>query len=289
MDFDIFCKHMRVPHWNSQDYKKFNPTDYQKRVSDSLLNNRISICAKFRRGGFSTNSVAFALWNLLVKNKSTLFFTFNDRAAVELQRTAKSMISSMCDDWRGFGDTNMYQALGKDIVSRLNIRDHCISTATQKIGFTTPGAMVGWAPDYLIFDEIAFAKDMEKHWKAIWPVVSTGTHTLIVSSIAAKNGWFEKVWLESLQKANSVTPILVNHLECPMYWDTNFVKELQKNLGPKTYMAEVLCDPHVAQGYCQFVEPKEAFADALARKYVDKLDKPLERAFKNTLAKTGLV
>jgi len=305
MDFDTFCKHLRVPNWKGDrlELVKLAPTGYQKRVVDSLLNNKISICAKFRRGGFSTNSVAFALWNLLVNNKSTLFFTYKDREAIELQRMGRSMIESMCESARWFGTTSVYQALGKEIINRLNFNDHEIRTATQKIQFHSVGAMKGWAPDYLILDEIAFAPDMEQNWKAIWPMASTKAHTLIVSSLSGR-GWFEKMWLDSLQNNNLATPIVVSYLECPLYWDAGFVKQMQDNLGPKAYRSEILCDPHVFDDKVKFkgkfqeadpvnrqgrMYPHEVMADAIATYCCKKLDKPLERAFKNTLVKTGLV
>jgi len=180
------------------------------------------------------------------------------------------MVESMCEDARWFGDTSIYQALGKEIINRLNFRDHEIRTATQKIQFHTVGAMKGWTPDYLILDEVAFAQDMEQHWKAIWPMASTGAHTLIISTLnfVEPHNWFKKMWLGSLQNHNNATPIIVSHLECPNYWDVDFVKQLQENLGPKTYRTEILCDPHVLSDVIKF-KGKFQEADPVNRQGTD--------------------
>ena len=86
-------------------------------------------------------------------------------------------------------------------------------------------------------------KDMEQHWKALYPCIAHREGKVFVTStINRKSDWFYKTYKEALHGINAFHVNLVHYLETPRYQDEEFAATVQNNVGPKAWRQEMLCE-----------------------------------------------
>jgi hypothetical protein len=108
------------------------------------------------------------------------------------------------------------------------------------IKFYSPEAARGKAVTFLIIDEAAFIDDMEKHWKAMWPVLSTGGSCTVISTVNGVGNWYEQTYNEAKDGLNKFHVIDLDYWEHPDYNDEEWVKDQKAQLGEKGFAQEVL-------------------------------------------------
>jgi hypothetical protein len=106
--------------------------------------------------------------------------------------------------------------------------------------FYSPEAARGKSVTFLIIDEAAFIPDMETHWKAMWPILSTGGSCTLVSTVNGLGNWYEETFHGAKEGRNKFHVIELDYWEHPDYNDKEWVADQQAQLGERGYAQEVL-------------------------------------------------
>jgi hypothetical protein len=106
--------------------------------------------------------------------------------------------------------------------------------------FYSPEASRGKSVTFLIIDEAAFIPDMDKHWKAMWPVLSTGGSCVLISTVNGMGNWYEQTYNDAKEKRNMFNVIDLDYWEHPEYNNEKWIDEQKRQLGEKGFLQEVL-------------------------------------------------
>jgi hypothetical protein len=229
-DFVYFCEnHIKIVH-PTRGLIPFTLFEYQKRYIKALEENRFVACVKFRQGGFTSLTLAWFTWRFLFKlDESNMVFSKTDKEAIYCNHIVRQMISHLPDHLMP-----MY--------SKCN--DHQLHNGhtNSKIFFYNPEPARGRAINYLLIDEPAFIKDMDFHWKAMYPCLSTGGHCIALSTTNGNKGWFYDVVTRARAGENDFHVFDVHYTEHPDYNNPEWVDQMKKNLGENGFRQEVLCE-----------------------------------------------
>lgn len=226
--FSYFCvKYVKIGH-PIFGMIPFFPYTYQKRVIDCYDNHRFNILSKFRQGGLTTVSVIWGLWRCMFKTgQKIMVVSKTDREAIgagEMARTAMDHLP----DWL------------KPETNKCNEHEKQFRTTDSVLYCNTVEAARGRSITILIIDEAAFIPDMHKHWKALYPVLSTGGQCEVVSTVNGIGNWYEEKYHEVENgKDETFNIIELDYWEHPLYNDPKWIKETKSTLGEKGWAQEV--------------------------------------------------
>jgi len=120
----------------------------------------------------------------------------------------------------------------------------------EKVFSDTNGSLEFWTCEaarsksltYLIIDEAAFIKNMDDHWKSMYPTLATGGSCIVISTVNGLGNWYEQWFHDALQNKNQFHVIDIEYTENPDYNNPEWAKEMRANLGEKGWKQEVLGD-----------------------------------------------
>lgn len=205
----------------------FVPYTYQKRVIDCYGKRRFNILSKFRQGGLTTVSVMWGLWRCLFKTgQRIMVVSKTDREAIAAGEVAKTAIDKL-PSWL------------KPETDKLNEHEKQFKTTGSVLWFYTVEAARGKAITILIIDEAAFINDMHTHWKALYPVISTGGSCQVISTVNGLGNWYEQIYHEAEAGKNAFNVINLDYWEHPLYNDPKWIADARSNLGEKGWKQEV--------------------------------------------------
>jgi hypothetical protein len=132
----------------------------------------------------------------------------------------------------------------KPEMEKNNDHQKIFSDTGCKLFFYTPEAARGRSITYLILDEAAFIPQMEKHWKAMFPTISTGGHCICVSTVNGVGNWYYDIFkgAEKRPPQNDFNIIELDYWEHPDYDDEDWVRQTRAQLGEKGWLQEVMRD-----------------------------------------------
>lgn len=227
-DFPYFChQYVKIIH-PIQGLIPFILYRYQRRVIEEYEANRFNILSKFRQGGLTTVSVLYALWRCLFKtDQQILVMSKTDREAIAAGEIVKRAMQNL-PSW-------MQPQMGKH-----NDHERQFMDTGSTLWFYTPEAARGKAITLLIIDEAAFISDMHRHWKSMYPVISTGGGCCVVSTVNGLGNWYEEIYHEAEAGENPFNVIELDYWEHPDYNNPKWVKATRANLGEKGWLQEVM-------------------------------------------------
>lgn len=209
----------------------FVPYKYQRKVIREYESERFNMISKFRQGGITTLTVLWGLWKCMFQKDQQIFvLSKTDREALAAGEIAKRAMDNF-PYW-------MYDQNNSDITKHEKKFDDIGS----KICFYTPEAARGKSATYIIIDEAAFIEKMEDHWKAMYPVIATGGHIEIISTVNGLGNWYEETYHEAEAGRNFFNIINLDYWEHPVYANPEWAKAMRANLGEKGWQQEVLRD-----------------------------------------------
>jgi hypothetical protein len=209
----------------------FVPYKYQRNVIREYENKRFNMISKFRQGGITTLTVLWGLWKCMFQKDQQIFvLSKTDREALSAGEIAKRAMDNF-PYW-------LYD------LSRADITKHekKFEDIGSKICFYTPEAARGKSATYIIIDEAAFIEKMEEHWKAMYPVIATGGHIEIISTVNGIGNWYEETYHEAEAGRNFFNIINLDYWEHPVYANPEWAKSMRANLGEKGWQQEVIRD-----------------------------------------------
>jgi len=228
--FEYFChKYIKILH-PIKGLIPFVLFNYQRKVIKDYENNRFNIISKFRQGGLTTVTLLWGLWRCSFKlDQQIMLLSKTDREATDIGMIIDRAVENL-PTWlapkKGEGKWNDHLKMFPDTGGALK--------------FYSPEAARGKSVTFLIIDEAAFIPDMDKHWKAMWPVLSTGGSCVLISTVNGMGNWYEQQYSDAKDKRNMFNVIDLDYWEHPEYNDEKWVEEQKKQLGEKGFLQEVL-------------------------------------------------
>lgn len=202
---------------------------YQRKVIRDYENNRFNIISKFRQGGLTTVTLLWGLWRCMFQlDQQVMLLSKTDREATDIGM----MVDRSCE--------NFPEWLKPRKEAKWNDHLKMFTDTGSALKFYSPEAARGKSVTFLIVDEAAFVDDMDTHWKAMWPVLSTGGSCSLVSTVNGLGNWYEQTYHDAQQKLNRFNIIDLDYWEHPDYNDEEWVKEQKAQLGEKGFLQEVL-------------------------------------------------
>lgn len=201
---------------------------YQRRVIKEWENNRFNIISKFRQGGLTTLAEIWSLWRSLFKlDQQIMLLSKTDREAVAAGEIINRAVDNL-PNWL------------KPQMGKWNDHHKQFMDTGCNIWFYTPEAARGRAITYLIVDEAAFIPEMEKHWRAMYPTLSTGGNCIIISTVNGLGNWYEETFHAAQEGRNKFHVIELDYWEHPDYHNDEWVKEQKAQLTEKGWLQEVM-------------------------------------------------
>jgi len=227
--FPYFChKYIRILH-PMKGLIPFVLFKYQKKVIRDYEENRFNIISKFRQGGLTTVTLLWGLWKCMFQmDQQVMLISKTDREATD----TGLIIDRACE--------NLPSWLKPRKEGKWNDHLKMFTDTGSAIKFYSPEAARGKAVTFLIIDEAAFIDDMEKHWKAIWPVLSTGGSCTLISTVNGLGNWYEQTYRDAKEEKNKFHVIDLDYWEHPDYNNEQWVAEQKAQLGEKGFLQEVL-------------------------------------------------
>lgn len=204
---------------------------YQRRVIDEYERNRFNMISKFRQGGLSTVSVLWGLHRCMFQKDQQIYF---------LSKTDREALASG-DIARRAMDNFPYWMYDKDHAD-ITKHEKSFNDIGSKMCFYTPEAARGKSATCIMIDEAAFIDKMDEHWKAMYPVIATGGHIEIISTVNGLGNWYEETYHEAVAGRNFFNVIDLDYWEHPVYANPEWAEAMRANLGEKGWRQEVLRD-----------------------------------------------
>jgi len=228
--FAYFChKYVKILH-PMKGLIPFILYKYQHKVINDYNNHRFNIISKFRQGGLTTVTLLWGLWRCLFQlDQQIMLLSKADKEATDIgmiiDRAVEHLPAWLAPDKKA---------------GKWNDHLKMFTETGSAIKFHSPVSARGKAVTFLIVDEAAFIPDMETHWKAMWPVLSTGGSCTLISTVNGIGNWYHQVYVEAKESLNRFHIIDLDYWEHPDYNNTDWVAEQKAQLGEKGFLQEVL-------------------------------------------------
>lgn len=205
---------------------------YQSRVINDYENHRFNIISKFRQGGLTTVTLLYCLYKcLFALDYSTMLISKSDREAVEAGYIVDRAVEYL-PEWL---------APKKD--GKWNDHLKQITETGGSMRFFSPEAARGKSVAFICLDEAAFITDMDKHWKAMYPVLATGGRCAIVSTVNGTANYYYEMYMGAKEGRNKFHIIDIDFDEHPFYNSSKnpeWAEEQRAQLGEKGFLQEIL-------------------------------------------------
>jgi hypothetical protein len=226
--FSYFChKYVKILH-PTKGLIPFIMFTYQVKCIKDYERKRFNIISKFRQGGLTTTTLLWGMWRCMFRlDQQVMLLSKTDREA--------TVIGMMVDR----AAENLPEWLKPKKEGKWNDHLKQFSETGGNLMFYSPEAARGKATTLLIIDEAAFIPDMETHWKAMWPVLSTGGSCVIISTVNGVGNWYEETYNAANEKKNMFNVIDLDYWEHPDYNDKlnpQWVKEQKSQLGERGFL-----------------------------------------------------
>ena len=231
--FSYFChKYVKILH-PTKGLIPFIIFKYQKKCIEEYEKSRFNIISKFRQGGLTTVTLLYGMWRCMFRlDQQIMLLSKTDREATVIGMMIDRAVEYLPDWLKPNKDSGKWNDHLKQFTD----------TGGNMI-FYSPEAARGKATTLLIIDEAAFIPDMETHWKAMWPVLSTGGSCVVISTVNGVGNWYEETYVGAKDKKNMFNVIDLDYWEHPDYNDRknpNWSKEQKAQLGERGFLQEVL-------------------------------------------------
>ena len=207
--------------------------DFQRRIVQSVFDNRFTICKIPRQSGKTTTMIACILHLIL--------FNPNYRAAI-LANKLKTATEIM--DRLKVAYENLPKWLQQGIVE-WNKTSITLENGSKLIcSSTSSSAVRGSSYNFLLLDEFAFVPEQiaEEFFSSVYPTITSGTtsKTVIVSTPNGLN-LFYKMWENAKNKRSEFNPIEAHWWEVPNR-DEKFKEVTIRNTSERQWMSEYECE-----------------------------------------------
>ena len=229
LDFFYFAhKYIKILH-PKRGLIPFVCYKYQHKVIGDYDTHRFNIVSKFRQGGLTTLTELWGMWRCMFKeDQQIVLISKTDREAI----AAGEIINRAVD--------HLPVWMKPSPEGKWNDHKKEFHETGGSLSFHTPEAARGLAITYLILDEAAFIPEMDKHWKAMYPTLSTGGNCIVISTVNGLGNWYEKYYHRSKRSGKPFHVIDLDFTAHPEYNDPAWETDQRAQLGEKGWQQEVL-------------------------------------------------
>lgn len=237
-DFSYFCEKYVNLKLNTKtiagvknpSVSPFKLHPYQVRLYEHLENNRATIFSKFRQGGFTTQLAIYGLWKCLFQlDQNVLWISSKDHQACDV---CDLIVRTVIENLPGW----MCGNVGK----MTNSHQKCFMDTDSDMKFCTPESSLGRRATLLIIDEASFIKNMDQHWRALYPILGKGMRgqLVICSTVNYEDDWFWQTRENAILYLNSFSVYRCDYKERPEFCDYQWELEVKKNIGQSNWEIE---------------------------------------------------
>jgi hypothetical protein len=234
-DFHYFCEKYCKILVLGKGFQPFLLRDYQKEMSQIIIDNRFFIGVLPRQSGKSTVLGALCAWYVIFNDSYTVFIAAQDhKTSIEITSKVKDIIEYL-PHWLKPGTVKWNEG-GIELDNNSRVMS---SATTKKTGR-------GFAIDFLLLDEFAFVEPniADDFFTGIYATISS-TNTTKMAIISTPNGMnlFYDLW----QKANNNTELPNSFIPYTISWkdvpgrDETFRNETIAKIGENRWMQEFEC------------------------------------------------
>jgi len=211
----------------------FNMYDFQKKIVDTIHNNRFTICKLPRQSGKSTTTISYllhyALFNpncniAILANKSSTARDILGRLQLAYENLPKWLQQGVLNWNKG----NIELENGSKVVAAA----------------TSSSAVRGGSYNIIFLDEFAFVPTTiaEQFFSSVYPTITSGksTKVIIVSTPHGMNQFY-KLWVDAENGQNDYVPIEVHWSEVPGR-DAKWKEETIRNTSESQFASEFECE-----------------------------------------------
>lgn len=229
LDFFYFAhKYVKILH-PKRGLVPFICYKYQHHVVSDFESYRFSMLSKFRQAGLTTLAELWGLWKCIFhEDQQIVLISKTDAEAVK----AGEIIDRARDHLPTWLQPSP-EGKWNDHKKEFHETGSCLS-------FCSPERARGLAITYLIVDEAAFIPEMDKHWKAIYPTLSTGGNCIIISTVNGLGNWYERYYHKSKRTGKPFHIIDLDFQLHPEYNDPKWIEDQKSQLGDKGWQQEIL-------------------------------------------------
>ena len=228
-DFNHFCDNY-VKIRKEGEVVPFKMHDFQKRYVLAAESHRLVVGVKFRRGGFTAASMARLLWRFLFKlDENNMAVARGDRQALWCGDHFYTMFDNL-PDWL------------KPKLKKRNSHEIVSEETGNSLSFYALEASCGKRIDNLYIDEPGFIRNMDSHWKALWPTLSAGGSCLATGTPNGTKGWFYETVKGAAERTNDFFLYTAEYHENPDYEGDQWEACTRKGIGDRGFRQEFLCE-----------------------------------------------
>lgn len=228
-DFTYFLsKYVKICH-PLRGWINFDVHPYQKRLWETYDDKRFVILTKFRKGGFTTLTCLWALYQCMFKlDKRVMIACKRMSDAADIKNRLIKPVLQFLPEW-------MRPTLGTNNQNHMEFKD-----TNSHLHFSNMEAARGCRLDCLIIDEAAFHKKLEQNWKAYYPCLSCGGQCFVLSTTNGIGNWFQETYHNAQEGKNAFHIFFADYKEHPDWQSEKWASDQKVALGEKGWAQEVL-------------------------------------------------
>jgi len=211
----------------------FKMYDFQKKIVDTIHNNRFTICKLPRQSGKSTTTVSYLMHYAMFNPNSNIAILANKSS------TARDILSRL-----QLAYENLPKWMQQGVVNWNKGNIELENKSTIVAAATSSSAIRGGSYNIIFLDEFAFVPTniAESFFSSVYPTISSGQKTkMVIVSTPYGMNQFYKLWVDAENNRNDYIPIEVHWSEVPGR-DDEWKEQTIRNTSPEQFQQEFECE-----------------------------------------------
>ena len=211
----------------------FKMYDFQKKIVNTIHNNRFTICKLPRQSGKSTTTVAYLMHYAMFNPNTNVAILANKSS------TARDILGRL-----QLAYENLPKWMQQGVINWNKGNIELENKSTIVAAATSSSAIRGGSYNIIFLDEFAFVPTniAEMFFSSVYPTISSGQKTkMIIVSTPYGMNQFYKLWVDADKKRNDYIPIEVHWSEVPGR-DENWKEQTIRNTSPEQFQQEFECE-----------------------------------------------
>ena len=211
----------------------FNMYDFQKKIVNTIHDNRFTICKLPRQSGKSTITISYLLHYALFNPNSNIAILANKSS------TARDILGRL-----QLAYENLPRWLQQGVINWNKGSIELENKSSIVAAATSSSAIRGGSFNIIFLDEFAFVPSniAESFFSSVYPTISAGKNTkMIIVSTPYGMNMFYKLWTDSAEKRNDYVPIEVHWSEVPGR-DQAWKEMTIRNTSDEQFQQEFECE-----------------------------------------------
>ena len=211
----------------------FKMYNFQKKIVDTIHNNRFTICKLPRQSGKSTTTISYLMHYALFNPNSNIALLANKSS------TARDILSRL-----QLAYENLPKWMQQGVINWNKGNIELENKSTIVAAATSSSAIRGGSYNIIFLDEFAFVPTniAESFFSSVYPTISSGSSTkMIIVSTPYGMNQFYKLWTDAEEKRNDYIPIEVHWSEVPGR-DEKWKEQTIRNTSPEQFQQEFECE-----------------------------------------------